>query len=220
MNNPQSDTILKTAIQTANDGKYARPNSDWKTYSSSTIVEKVIADHNDSLQRHAQSNSHADFTDGTDAKTGTMSVKKTNKGYALTVGISGCDKKFGYIRGLFTDNISGEAHALVIDKYYLQNNKEKLSFSLKKFGEYFKFSIEEMIERDVEWFDNEFAKRRKENGRPEWSPKKRKAGAPEVTVESIMNDAKEAYFDKVIKGISETSTLSEDEIRILLKKVA
>ena len=220
MNNPQSDTILKTAIQTANDGKYARPNSDWKTYSSSTIVEKVIADHNDSLQRHAQSNSHADFTDGTDAKTGTLKITELKNGYSLTIGISGCDKKFGYIRGLFTDNISGEAHALVIDKYYLQNNKEKLSFSLQKFGEYFKFSIEEMIERDVEWFDNEFARRRKENGRPEWSTKNRKESSNIPNYDDIFKRAEEARMKEIIKGISETSTLSEYEIRILLKKVA
>ena len=220
MNNPETDRIFKEAIQTANGGKYALPDSDWKKLSSDKILEKVIADHNDSLQRHPNTNSHVDFTDGSDAKMGTLTAKKTEKGHSLTVKINSCTNKFGYIRGLFTDNISGEAHALVIDKYYLQNNKEKLSFSLKKFGEYFKFSIEDMIERDVEWFDNEFARRRKEIGRPEWSTKKRKESAPEVTVESIMNDAREAYFDKVIKGISETSTLSEDEIRILLKKVA
>ena len=223
MNNPNSDSILKNAIQTTNDGKYARPASDWNNYSTSQILEMVIADHNDSLDREPRSNSHADFTDGTDAKTGSMSIRENKSGtYACTLGISGCDKKFGYIRGLFSDNRGGQVYAIVIDKHYLQNDKEKLSFSLDKFGNYFAFCIEDMIERSSEWFDAEFEKRQNEIERPEVATKERKktGNTSKVTIDSIMKEVKSTTLEIIVKGLSDTSSLSEEDIRTLLKKVA
>ena len=223
MNNPNSDSILKNAIQTTNNGKYARPASDWTTYSTSQILEMVIADHNDSLEREPRSNSHADFTDGSDAKTGSMSIRDNKSGtYALTIGISGCDKKFGHIRGLFSDNRGGQVYAIVVDKHYLQNEKEKLSFSLDKFGDYFIFTLEEMIERSSEWFDAEFEKRQTEIGRPDVATRERKenSNTPKVNLDSIMDEVKSKTLEIIVKGLSDTSSLSESDIRTLLKKVA
>ena len=164
-----------------------------------------------------------DFTDGSDAKTGSMSIRDNKSGtYALTIGISGCDKKFGHIRGLFSDNRGGQVYAIVVDKHYLQNEKEKLSFSLDKFGDYFIFTLEEMIERSSEWFDAEFEKRQTEIGRPDVATRERKknSNTPKVNLDSIMDEVKSKTLEIIVKGLSDTSSLSESDIRTLLKKVA
>ena len=217
------------------ESKYGRDENDWKKLSADAkgnwqIWERIIANNNPSLERHPNSNSEVDFNDGSDAKFSTLTAKKkeNGEGYHFTINIASCAKKYGYIRAICINNKTGGVYPLVIDKYFTNeeghdNNKETLSFSFNKFGAYFTFPLEDVVEKDTAYFDKEFAYRKEQIGRPEVqnrkSKEKSKKSSNTPTCDDIEKAVAEAQMRAYVKGISETSTLSEDELDFLLKKV-
>ncbi len=211
------------------ESKYGQDENDWKELSVDAkgnwqIWERLIAKNNPSLERNSNSNSGVDFNDGSDAKFCTLAVKeKENGGYHFTINIASCANKYGYIRAICINNKTNEVYPLVIDKYFTQDNKKTLSFSFHKFGDYFTFPLKDVVEKDTAYFDEEFARRKEQIGRPEVQNRKSKEKSKESsntpTCDDIVKAGEEARIRAYAKGISETSTLSEDEMNFLLKKV-
>ena len=159
MNKPATDRIAKQLIQ---NSKYNVDADVFSTLPIATIWENLIADNNVYLDHSPGGHSaKVDFTDGTDAKYGTLSRGLVNKsGIApLRMSFSSCDHKFGHLRVVEIDPKTDYIFTGIIDKYYLDNDQESCSFSLNRFGKYFEFTLEEVVELSNEEIDAEFASR-------------------------------------------------------------
>tara|TARA_B100000809_G_scaffold252562_1_gene287401 strand:- start:7043 stop:7708 length:666 start_codon:yes stop_codon:yes gene_type:complete len=168
MNKPATDRIAKQLIQ---NSKYNVDPTVFSTLPIATIWENLIADNNVHLDHSPGGHSaKVDFTDGTDAKYGTLSWGAVNKsGTApLRMTFSSCNHKFGHLRVLEIDPKTDYIFTGIVDKYYLNSDQESCSFSLNKFGKFFEFTLEEVVELSNEEIDAEFASRIERLGeRPE-----------------------------------------------------